>query len=94
MSSWGFQLPKRAFAAGEELKGTVLFVKGSYPELPNNALAETIRTTMGIGGKPSYSLESRIGQRRRLVVPDPCGSAERRLGSDDRQGGLAGAIAH
>ena len=61
MSSWGFQLPKRAFAAGEELKGTVLFVKGSYPELPNNTLAETIRTTMGIGGKPSYSLELRIG---------------------------------
>jgi hypothetical protein len=61
MSSWGFQLPKRAFRAGEELKGTLLLVKGSYPELPNNALAETIRTTMGIGGKPSYSLDVRIG---------------------------------
>lgn len=62
MSLWGFQLPKREFKAGDELKGTMLFVKGSYPELPNNALAETIRTTMGISGKPSYSLDPRIGK--------------------------------
>ncbi|MBU4212166.1 MAG: hypothetical protein KKD33_06245, partial [Verrucomicrobia bacterium] len=62
MSTWGIQLPKRAFKAGEELKGTVLFVKGSYPELPNNALAETIHTTMGFTGKPAYSLEPRIGK--------------------------------
>ncbi|MCG2659199.1 MAG: hypothetical protein L6437_03005, partial [Kiritimatiellae bacterium] len=62
MSLWGFQLSKREFKAGEELKGTMLFVKGSYPELPNNALAETIRTTMGISGKPSYSLDPRIGK--------------------------------
>ena len=62
MSSWGFQLPKREFKAGEELKGTVLFVRGSYPELPNNALAETIRTTMGFAGKPAYSLDPRIGK--------------------------------
>ena len=62
MSTWGLQLPKRAFKAGEELKGTVLFVKGAYPEMPNNALAETIRTTMGIAGNPAYSLEPRIGK--------------------------------
>ncbi|MBU4211945.1 MAG: hypothetical protein KKD33_05110, partial [Verrucomicrobia bacterium] len=61
-SAWGFQLPKREFKAGEELKGTILFVKGAYPEMPNNALAETIRTQMGFTGKPAYSLEPRIGK--------------------------------
>lgn len=61
-STWRFQLPKRQFKTGEELRGEVLFVKGAYPELPNNALAEAIRTRMGPAGKPAYTIEPRLGQ--------------------------------
>lgn len=62
MSFWRFQLPKRQFKAGESLTGTVLFVKGSYPEMANNALAESLRTQMGLAGPPAYSLETRQGE--------------------------------
>ena len=50
MSIWGIRLPKRAFKAGEELKGTMLFVKGSYPEPPNNAAGRNDPYSHGICG--------------------------------------------
>ncbi len=61
-SYWRFQLPKRQFKAGESLTGTLLFVKGSYPESANNALAESIRTKMGLAGPPAYRLETLRGE--------------------------------
>ena len=62
MSFWRFQLPKRQFKAGESLTGTLLFVKGSYPEAPNNALAEAIRGKMGLNGPPAYGLKPTRGE--------------------------------
>jgi hypothetical protein len=62
MSTWRFQLPKRQFQAGETLIGTLLFVKGSYPEAANNALAEAIRTKMGLTGPPAYTLQPTRGE--------------------------------
>jgi hypothetical protein len=62
MSFCRFQLRKRQFHAGEELTGTLLFVKGSYPEQANNALAESLRTKMGLAGKPVYPLETVRGE--------------------------------